>query len=398
MNYFAFILKSATDDFGRNKMRTALASLGILIGIASVVLLMSLGLGLKKYIAQQFESLGTGLIYVMPGDIKSGGMTGAVGGIKFDDKDVTTLKRVPNVSFVLPFVVKYTKAEASGQSKTVELAGSTTDVFAGMNVDIAYGSQFSKSDQDRGNKRVVLGPKLAEKLFGAADNAVGKIIKLDGQAFTVCGVAKPKGGGGLGVPSIDDHVWLPYKAAYSLTQDKKFYAIYLKANSDENINAAKDEAKRLLLKRYKADDFSVIESTELLNTINQIFSVLNTVLIAIAAISLIVGGIGIMNIMYVSVVERIREIGIRRAIGATGKDILWQFLAESVLLSFLGGVLGLTLSYIVVLIIQTQFPAYIDLMSVSLAVGVSSTIGIIFGVFPAKKAADLSPMEAIRYE
>ena len=398
MNYFAFILKSATDDFGRNKMRTALASLGILIGIASVVLLMSLGLGLKKYIAQQFESLGTGLIYVMPGDIKSGCMTGAVWGIKFDDKDVTTLKRVPNVSFVLPFVVKYTKAEASGQSKTVELAGSTTDVFAGMNVDIAYGSQFSKSDQDRGNKRVVLGPKLAEKLFGAADNAVGKIIKLDGQAFTVCGVAKPKGGGGLGVPSIDDHVWLPYKAAYSLTQDKKFYAIYLKANSDENINAAKDEAKRLLLKRYKADDFSVIESTELLNTINQIFSVLNTVLIAIAAISLIVGGIGIMNIMYVSVVERIREIGIRRAIGATGKDILWQFLAESVLLSFLGGVLGLTLSYIVVLIIQTQFPAYIDLMSVSLAVGVSSTIGIIFGVFPAKKAADLSPMEAIRYE
>jgi len=168
-------------------------------------------------------------------------------------------------------LVKYTKAEASGQSKTVELAGSTTDVFAGMNVDIAYGSQFSKSDQDRGNKRVVLGPKLAEKLFGAADNAVGKIIKLDGQAFTVCGVAKPKGGGGLGVPSIDDHVWLPYKAAYSLTQDKKFYAIYLKANSDENINAAKDEAKRLLLKRYKADDFSVIESTELLNTINQIF-------------------------------------------------------------------------------------------------------------------------------
>jgi len=399
MSYFAFIIKSATEDFARNKMRTVLTSLGILIGIASVVLLMALGLGLKRYIAQQFESLGTGLIYVMPGDMTSAsGMGGAMAGIKFDDKDVATLKRVPNLSAVLPFVVKFVKAEAGGESKSVEAAGSTVDLFPAMNIEADYGVLFSKSDQDKGAKKVVLGPKVAEKLFGTASDAVGKIVKLDGQAFTVCGVAKAKGGGGFGSAGIDDHIWMSSKAAFSLTQDKKYYAIYLKVENDEVIADVKLEAKRVLLKRYKDSDFSVIEQTDLLNTINQIFSVLNLVLIAIAAISLIVGGIGIMNIMFVSVVERIREIGIRRAIGATSRDILLQFLAESVLLSLLGGFLGLSLSYLVVLLVQSQFPAYIDLLSVVLAVSVSSTIGIVFGVFPAKKAADLSPMEAIRYE
>ena len=156
--------------------------------------------------------------------------------------------------------------------------------------------------------------------------------------------------------------------------------------------------KSQLLKRYKEDDFSVIQQAELLVAISSIFSIINTVLVAIAAISLIVGGIGIMNIMYVTVTERIKEIGIRRSIGARKSDILMQFLIESVLLSVFGGALGLILAFIVVILIQRFFPAYIDAGSVALALGVSSAIGIIFGVFPAKKAADLSPIDAIRYE
>lgn len=174
--------------------------------------------------------------------------------------------------------------------------------------------------------------------------------------------------------------------------------IYLKAENETVIPAIKVEAKKALVKRYKEDEISITEQTEILNSINSIFSILNSVLVAIAAISLLVGGIGIMNIMYVSVVERIREIGIRRAIGALKLDILYQFLAESVLLSALGGLLGLLISWGIVLIVRQFFPVYIDAMTVVIALGVSSGVGIIFGVFPAKKAADLSPIEAIRYE
>ncbi len=171
-----------------------------------------------------------------------------------------------------------------------------------------------------------------------------------------------------------------------------------KAEAVEFLANLKDEIKKTLLKRYNVDDFTVSEASDLLNTVSSIFSVLNLVLVAIAAISLVVGGIGIMNIMYVSVTERIKEIGIRRAIGARKSDILSQFLSESVILSLFGGFLGLVLAWLIVLAVQGLFPAYIDSTSVILALGVSSAIGVVFGVFPAKKAADLSPIDAIRYE
>jgi ABC-type antimicrobial peptide transport system permease subunit len=239
---------------------------------------------------------------------------------------------------------------------------------------------------------------IAEDLFGSADLAVGKNIKVADLTFKVVGVLKGKGGGGFGGPQFDSYIYVPYKSAVSLNPDKKFLTLYVQAESRNLIPAVKDQIKTAFLKRYKEDDFSIVESTEILNAINSIFNVLNTVLVAIAAISLVVGGIGIMNIMYVSVVERIKEIGIRRAIGAKKIDILSQFLTESVILSLLGGFLGLGLSYVIVLLIQRFFPAYIDLPSVLIALGVSSAIGIIFGVFPARKAANLSPIEAIRYE
>ena len=399
MTYLLFILRSAFEDFYRNKLRTLLTSLGILIGVSSVVLLMSLGLGLKAYIKQQFESLGTNLIYIMPGNVTQSGMRGSVNGIKFDQRDLTTLKRLKNVSAILPFVVKFTKISSNTNSGTYEIAASTASMFEVMNVEAEYGKLFEKSEVDKGSKVIVLGPKLAEKLFGSAQNAVGKIAKIEGQGYKIVGVAKSKGGGGLGMPSIDDHIYMPHTATISFNPDKKFYAIYLKAESETAIPEIKLEAKKLLLKRYtNEDDFSVVEQTEILNTINSIFAILNLVLVAIAAISLVVGGVGIMNIMFVSVIERIREIGIRRAIGAQKKDILWQFLTEAVLLSGIGGVMGLLISFAVVLVLRTQFPAYIDLSTVLIALGVSSGVGIIFGVFPAKQAADLSPIEAIRYE
>lgn len=400
MDYFISLFKSSIEDFRRSKMRTFLTSLGILIGVASVVLLVALGLGLKKYIEQQFQSLGANLIYVMPGNFVQNGQFTASGppaGGTFDDKDVTDLKKVRNTTTVLPVFVKVVKDQALGETYLSQLMASNADIFDALNFESDAGRLFTKNDFEKASKVAVIGPEVAKKLFGDLGSAIGKIIKLNDQAFRVIGVTKSKGGGGLG-SSLDSRTIIPYTAALTFNPSKKFFAVYLQAIDKGSIPTVIEEAKKTLLKRYKADDFSVIEQTEFVSAINSIFGIINTVLVAIAAISLIVGGIGIMNIMYVSVAERTHEVGIRRAIGATKRDILFQFLTEAIILSLIGGSLGLTLASFAVLLLQTVFPAYIDPGSVALAIGVSSAIGLVFGVLPARKAADLSPIEAIRYE
>lgn len=366
-----------------------------------MVLLIAFGLGLKKYIQNQFESLGTNLVIVLPGKILQGGSfrsSGGAFGAKFDDKDTTSLKKIKAAEYVVPIYTKTAKVEAGGNSEFTDIYAASSDIFPTRNLEIDSGRAFEKSDVEKRNKIVVIGPKLAEKLFGSKEAALLKNIKIENQSFKVAGVLKPKGGGGFGGPEFDMFIYMPYKTAYVFNTDKKILAFYLKVQNETAVEEIKKEVKTTLLKRYKEDDFSVVEQTEILNAVNSIFTMLNTVLVSIAAISLVVGGVGIMNIMYVSVIERIREIGIRRALGATRKDILLQFMAEAVILSLLGGLLGLLLSFLIVFLIQRIFPAYINLTSVLVAVGVSSSIGIIFGVFPARKAAGLSPIEAIRYE
>lgn len=400
MSYFLFIIKTAIDDLKANKLRSLLTALGILIGIMSVVLLLSLGLGLKRYIEGQFESLGANLIMILPGQGMKGGFSpggGMMAGASFDDKDVKKLRRVKNVSIVAPMSVTYLELKAEGNSKVYEIAAGTTDMFTVMNMEVDVGEYFDKADVRKGSKVVVLGSGPANKIFGSPQNAVGKIVKMDDQPFKVVGVSKSKGGG-FGGPSIDDHVFIPFKAGLSFNPSKKYFAIYLKAKDENLIEETKAEIEKILLKRYKEDDFSVSDQKEMLDMLSSIFNILNIVLVGIAAISLVVGGVGVMNIMYVSVAEKIKEIGIRRAVGATGKDILFQFLAEAVILSLLGGVMAIGLAFAIIALIQKFFPAYIDLLSVCLALSVCSIIGIVFGVLPAKKAADLTPVEAIRKE
>lgn len=401
MRYLSFIVKAALFDFSRNKGRTILTSLGILIGVFSVVLLIAFGLGLKQYIQNQFESLGTNLLRIAPGKLLQNGnfraSNSSLGSVRFDERDLLKLQRVKN-ALVVPVYTKSTTINGGGNTEIGDLYAVNADIFSAWNLKVDYGKAFTKNDVEKRAKIVVMGPKIAETLFGSASNALGKNIKIDGSSFKVKGVLGSKGGGGFGGPDLDSFVYMPYKTAYIFNTDKKFFAFLVKAKTDESLLQVKRDLEDTLAKRYKEDDFSVIEQTEILNAISSIFNILNIVLVAIAMISLVVGGIGIMNIMYVTVTERIKEIGVRRALGARKFDILAQFLIESVILSLFGGLLGLLLAFIVVFFIRSIFPAYINVQSVALSLGISSLIGIIFGVFPAKKAADLSPMEAIRYE
>lgn len=402
MNNLTFIIKNALEDFRRNKVRTLLTSLGILIGVSSVVLLNAFGLGLKTYIKNQFESLGTNLVFILPGQILSGGSFrgggGAFSGIRFDERDYTNLRKVKLSKYVVPVYSKSVNFQANGKSELGDVMATTGDIFFVRNLEVDFGRTFDNKDVEKRSKIIVMGPKIAGKLFPSLDLAVGKTVKIESQGYEVVGILKSKGGGGFGGPDFDSMAYMPFKSAYSLNTKKEFVSVYFKASEEKDIPALKEEIKNILLKRYKEDEFSVVEQTEILNAVSSIFSMLNLVLVAIATISLVVGGIGIMNIMYVSVTERTKEIGIRRAIGAYTRDILTQFLTEAVILSLLGGILGLLVASSIVAVVSRFFPLYINFTSVSIALGVSSVIGVVFGVFPARKAAKLSPIEAIRYE
>jgi putative ABC transport system permease protein len=401
MRYFIFILISSFDDFARNKMRTFLTSLGILIGVSSVLLLLSLGLGLKKYIEMQFESLGTNLIMIVPGGMMRGGRMnmgpGMFTGIKFDDKDVSVLKKIRSLSIVIPVNETSLEVSANGKTEYSTVISSTADIFKGLNLDIDHGGFFDKADYDKKAKTAVLGYKIADKLFGSHELSLGKYIKISDQNYHITGIIKSKGGGGLGEQGLDEHIFVPHRSSSAVGTEDKYFAVYAKSTDQKDVDSAVAETKKTLLKRYDEDEFSVMKMSEMLNTINSILGVINIVLVSIAAISLVVGGVGIMNIMYVSVAERINEIGLRRSIGATRKDILVLFLAEGIILSFAGGLFGLIISLVVITLVQSVFPAYIDLLSVCIALGVSTAIGVIFGIIPARKASQLSPIEAIRH-
>jgi putative ABC transport system permease protein len=393
------LVASAISDFKRNKVRTLLTSLGIMIGVLSVVMLIALGLGLKNYIQQQFEDLGTNIIMIFPGSGMSqqgglGALTGMVGGVAFDERDVSSLSRISELDYVIPIFFKGVTVEAGGKEEYGYIFGASEDIFRSMNFEMEEGEVFDKADVSRKAKIGVLGSDLAKDLFGKPSDAVGRTVRFLNQRFKVIGVAKKKGDN-----EMDSSVVMPYKTTYgSINPDKVFQFIYLGVDDKDLVAEVKVKVEETMLKRYKEDDFSVTEQTEILTMINTIFGVINGVLIAIGSISLLVGGIGIMNIMYATVTERTREVGIRRAVGATQKDILLQFLSESVLLSIFGGLAGLLLATIIVILVHPLFPLSINALAVIITLMISSFIGIFFGVFPARRAAKLPPIEAIRYE
>lgn len=398
---YSELVKSALLDFKRNKVRTLLTSLGITIGVMSVVLLIALGVGLKNYLSQQFERLGANLIIILPGNVFSeeGGLSGNfgpgfAGGAEFDERDFVNLKNKSGADFVVPSFIKSSVIENDNNKVLGSIQAVSEDAFKVLNLVPLSGNVFDRSDVNSKSKVVVLGYTAAEKLFENPEEGVNKTLRITNQRFKVIGVLEKNGD-----QQVDTGAYIPYTTSFlSINPDKTFFTIYLGVKSDDRVQFVKEKTEEILLERYDSDSFSVAEQSEILSTVDQIFSVVNSILVAIGSISLLVGGIGIMNIMYATVTERTKEIGVRRAIGATEKEILDQFLTESIILSLMGGLVGLILSAIIVLAVRNFFPAAINLLSVFVALGVSSAIGIFFGVFPARRAAKLPPIEAIRYE
>jgi len=386
------IIKVTFLDFKRNKARTFLTSLGIMIGVFSVVVLIALGLGLKNYISAQFEDLGANIIAIIPGEGPGGGFSALASSIRFDEKDVETLERISTLDFVVPAFISNLKLESKSKEKVGTLIGTSESFGELFALELIEGDFFDKSDVASSAKVGYLGETLARDLFTDPEDAVGKFVRGRNMRIKIVGVTK-----NIGNPERDNAIMIPYTTTFAtLNSKKQFFAIYTGVKDKSLVVATKKQVEKELLEKYDDDEFGVFEPSDILSSLDQIFVILNGVLVAIGSISLLVGGIGIMNIMYANVTERTKEIGIRRSIGATKRDVLVQFLAESTLLSLTGGVSGLLLATVLVIIIRNFFPVEINLLSVGLALGVSSLIGIFFGVFPARRAANLTPIEAIR--
>lgn len=384
-----------------NKLRASLTMLGIIIGVSCVILLVAVGQGLQIYITDQFNSLGANTVAVLPGEVSlESGFSGSqpdFAGSKLTIAMANQLNRIggpieaAGAAIQIPASLSY-----KGKSKRVTVAGITANYSDIRNLTTSTGRNIAQADVDSVRNVAVIGDSIRETLFGQSDS-IGKEITLADAKFTVIGILTNTGSGGLGL-DINNFVSIPITSAQRLTGDSTVQAINIKARSKEDIPEAIDGAKRYMATQLKKDEYSVLDQQSLVSSINSILGIVTAALGGIAAISLVVGGIGIMNIMLVSVTERTKEIGLRKAIGAKPGDILMQFLIEAVVLSLVGGGIGIALGYGGSLLIQRAFPAQVTLWSVGLAFGVSSAVGIIFGVAPAIIASRLQPIEALRYE
>jgi putative ABC transport system permease protein len=409
--------KTSTRSLAHGKMRSILTMLGIVIGIASVIILMSIGQSAQNLILGQVESVGSNLIIIMPGAPSGGGFSAPASaqGIvitSLKQEDVDALQREPSIDLAVPEVRGQAEIIYGNNNATESYTGSTADFFIVSNLaKVSEGQTFSKSDVDSANHVVVIGPDLAKTLFGPKIDPLNKNIMVKNVSFRVIGVLNKGGTGAFGV-DIGNLVVIPITVAQKeLLGTTYFNVIIVQANAAYDINFVKSRISFILQQNHgitdpTKDDFSIETQADILSILGSITSVLTLFLAAIASISLIVGGIGIMNIMLVSVTERTREIGLRKAVGATERDILEQFLIESVLLTMVGGIIGIALGAIVVSAIYFVLSTFFSigwvfafpLSAVLLALLVSTLSGLAFGIYPARQAARKNPIDALRYE
>jgi ABC-type antimicrobial peptide transport system permease subunit len=392
------LFKLSLQALRANKLRSILTMLGVIIGVFAVILLVSIGSGLQNYITNQISGLGSNLIFVIPGRIGGGRTPGGVQANKLVTNDAKILEqKLKTVADVAPIVQNTATLKYKNKSdKATTILGTTSNIPAIISrAKILRGSFFSPSQERVGAKVAVIGQTVITNLFDG-ENPIGKKIAIAGNKYTVVGTLV-KSGSTFGIDQ-DNTVVIPIAAAQRQFGITNINGIYLSAKKPEFVPLIRDQATKTLLKRLTEDDFSIQTQEQTLSTINSIIGVLTVALGGIAAISLVVGGIGVMNIMLVSVTERTKEIGLRKALGARRNDILKQFLFEAIALSVAGGTIGIILGLGASFILAKFFISEVTPWSVFLAFAFSVAVGVVFGMAPAIRASRLSPIEALRYE
>ncbi len=390
----------------RNKMRSVLTALGIIIGVGAVIAMVGIGNGAKAQVEAQIASLGENVILIFSGSTTSSGIRtgwGGAGTLKIDDAEAIR-REVPGVIAVSEEVVSTTQVAAGNQNWFTRIYGESADYFDIRQWPLADGAPFTAQDVRSANKVCVIGRTTATQIYGN-ENPIGQILRIKNVPFTILGVLTPKGLSPQGVDQ-DDIVVMPYTSAMKrVIGGTTLRNINAQIGDERQVEAAQQQIISLLRQRHnirrgRDDDFTVRTQQEIAEAASATSRVMTVLLGAIAGVSLLVGGIGIMNIMLVSVTERTREIGVRMAVGARGHDILTQFLIEAVTLSSVGGVIGIVCGIAAsrVLSIYASWPTLISISSIAVAFLFSAAVGVFFGFYPARKAAALDPIEALRYE
>jgi len=399
-------LRIALKALNRNKMRTVLTMLGMIIGVGAVITMVALGTGARTTIEERVKSAGTNMINVNAGNFSSGGVRmGQGNSTTLIPEDATAMRAIPGVQYVAAGANTRAQVIAGNQNWSTNIQGTDVDLPLIRSWPAKYGSFFSAQDVSGAQKVAVLGSVVSNTLFGEDVDPTGQIIRIKSQPFKVIGVMASKGQSAMGQDQ-DDTVFVPYTTVIKKLQGQQHINnVTVSAAQSDIINDVAEAIRVELRTRHKiqpgdADDFMVRTLEEMASVQTETAKTMTTLLASIAGVSLLVGGIGIMNIMLVSVTERTREIGLRMAIGARGKDVLLQFLVEAIVISLIGGMIGIGLGFGLSAAVQRfmQWPADISGDAIALAFGFAALTGIFFGFYPARKAASLDPIEALRFE
>lgn len=396
------IFRVALSALNANKLRSFLTTLGIIIGVSAVIIMVSIGQGANQQVVSRISAMGANLLIISPGRVASrtGGGWGARGsGSILTNKEVAYIRQgATTLKAVAPELSQSAMLNFKSANTFTRVMGVTEEYFPIREYNLAFGRSFNQQEEAAASAVAVIGETVVSDLF-AGTNPIGKEMKINGTRFRVIGVLEPKG---TGMGDNTDQVYIPLKTAQKRLFGSEYVStIYAQARSEEVIPQSVDELTTLLLQRLgDAEKFNIRNQQEILDTVSQTTATFTFLLAGVASIALLVGGIGIMNIMLVSVTERTKEIGIRKALGASQQDILRQFLIEALLLSFLGGLVGVMLGVVGANLVArlAGWSTAISLKAIMVAFSFAAGVGIFFGIYPARKAARLDPIEALRYE